>query len=202
MSFVDRDVKPIVEIGCGKGSITKLLKPDICIELDATFMEYLRGDTNLILADARYLPILKGQIVSSLPYHITFDFFKEIIKLNYISRLLLIVQKDFLDKVVNEPTYISFLLNYYFKIEMKLIISPESFRPIPKVFSVISIFTRIREYDPYVSDLIACISRYRNKTLRRVAKLCGSNSNSQLKVRDFKPWQILELLNLMGLNYV
>jgi len=148
------------------------------------------------------LPIIRGQIVSSLPYQITYDFFKEIVKLNEIYRLVLILQKDFVDKLFNEPTYISFLLNFHFIINIKDVIPPTFFKPIPKVYSVISIFNRVRKYDKRVDEVISCVSRYRNKTLRRVSQLCGLNSNNDLKVREFKPWQVLELLSSMGLNYV
>ncbi|BDB97685.1 hypothetical protein SACC_07020 [Saccharolobus caldissimus] len=148
------------------------------------------------------MPIIRGQIVSSLPYQITYDFFKEIVKLNEIYRLVLILQKDFVDKLFNEPTYISFLLNFHFTINIKDVIPPTFFKPIPKVYSAISIFNRVRKYDKRVDEVISCVSRYRNKTLRRASQLCGLNSNSGLKVREFKPWQVLELLSSMGLNYV
>ncbi|TRM82827.1 16S rRNA (adenine(1518)-N(6)/adenine(1519)-N(6))-dimethyltransferase, partial [Sulfolobus sp. A20-N-F6] len=75
LTYVDYSKRPIVEIGCGKGNITKFLKPDLCIEIDGRLIKYLR-DYNLIIGDGRNLPIIRGQIVSSLPYDITSDFFK------------------------------------------------------------------------------------------------------------------------------
>ncbi|WP_231918321.1 16S ribosomal RNA methyltransferase A [Saccharolobus solfataricus] len=197
MSYVDNGIRPILEIGCGKGNITRFLEPDICIELDDKMIEYLKN-FNLVIADARYLPVLRGQLVSSLPYQITSDFFKEVIKLNNIRKLTLILQKDFVDKIFNDSTYISFLLNYIYNIQIKDIIPPSCFSPRPKVYSIITIFNRIREYDKEVDSILSCISRYRNKTLRKASKLCGFSSNNDLKVREFKPWQVLELLNSVG----
>ncbi|WP_308733073.1 16S ribosomal RNA methyltransferase A [Saccharolobus islandicus] len=201
MSYVDTGIRPILEIGCGKGNITKFLEPDICIELDEKMIDYLKN-YNLVIADARYLPILRGQLVSSLPYQITSDFFKEVVKLDNISKLILILQKDFVDKILNDPTYISFLLNYVFDIQTKDIIPPRCFSPRPKVYSIITVFNRVREYNDDVDSLISCISRYRNKTLKNASKLCGLSSDNNLKVREFKPWQVLELLNSVDLSYV
>ncbi|WP_338604829.1 16S ribosomal RNA methyltransferase A [Sulfolobus tengchongensis] len=199
MSYIDNNIRPILEVGCGKGNITRFLEPDICIELDKKFIKYLKG-YNLVIADARHLPVLRGQLVSSLPYQITSDFFKEIVKMDGIRRLLLILQNDFVEKVLNDSTYISFLLNYHFSIQAKDVIPPRDFRPSPKVFSTIVIFNRVRQYRKDIDELIRCISKYKNKTLRRVSKLCGGISYSDLKVREFKPWQILELLNSMELS--
>ncbi|BFH73517.1 16S ribosomal RNA methyltransferase A [Sulfurisphaera javensis] len=204
VSYVDLSIRPLIEIGGGKGNITKHLNPDIIIELDERFSNYLK---NLVIADARYLPVIRGQIVSSLPYYITFDFFEEIVKLDGIKRLSLILQLDFIKKVVNEPTYISYLLNYYFKIEIKDVLPPWFFKPRPKVFSSIVIFQRIRTNTNKVNELLKCISRYRNKKIVNALELCGATNikNKDIfnkRVRDYKPCQVLELLSLINTNYV
>ncbi|MFP3162730.1 MAG: 16S ribosomal RNA methyltransferase A [Acidianus hospitalis] len=200
-SYVKNDIKPVVEVGCGKGNISKVINPDLCIEIDGKFIKYLKS-YNLIIADARFLPIKRGQIVSSLPYSITEDFFLEVSKLDKVISLVLILQKDFIDKILNYATYISFLLNYIFDIKAHEVIPPSAFTPSPKVYSIIVTFMRKRPYNAKVDEYLKCASRFRNKKLKNVGEYCGFISNSEKRVREFKPCQVIELLNLMGLNYV
>ncbi|MEM0373809.1 MAG: 16S rRNA (adenine(1518)-N(6)/adenine(1519)-N(6))-dimethyltransferase, partial [Sulfolobales archaeon] len=116
-SLVLQQVRPIIEVGCGKGNISRIINPDLCIEIDNKFIKYLKN-YNLILADARFLPIFRGQIISSLPFYITYDFMLEVSSLSKISYLVLILQKDFVYKILKKPTFISYLLNYYYKINL------------------------------------------------------------------------------------
>ncbi|BAB65446.1 16S ribosomal RNA methyltransferase A [Sulfurisphaera tokodaii] len=203
VSYVDLSFRPIIEIGGGKGNITKYIKPDVVIEIDKRFSSYLR---NLVIADARFLPVIRGQIVSSLPYYITYEFFEEIIRIDQIKKLILILQYDFVKKILNEPTYISFILNYYYKIDVKENIPPWFFKPKPRVYSTIVLFTRIRSYDEKINLILKCISKYRNKKITNAVKLCNLSSSLSTdinkRVRDFKPCQVLELLNIISTKYV
>ncbi|AWR97260.1 16S ribosomal RNA methyltransferase A [Acidianus sulfidivorans JP7] len=201
ISFVTNE-RPLIEVGCGKGSISKRINPDICIEIDPRFTELLKS-YNLVIADARYIPVVRGQIISSLPYSITEDFFNEIIRIDGINRLVLILQKDFIDKIKVYSTYISFVLNYYFDIITDDVIPPESFNPKPKVYSIISIFIRKRKFDSIITNALRCVSNYRNKKLKTAASLCGLKSiDDKKRVRDYKPCQVLELLKSLGIKSV
>lgn len=200
-SYIEKNIKPIIEVGCGKGNISKIIKPDLCIEIDEDFIKYIKS-YNLVISDARFLPIRRGQIVSSLPYSITEDFFLEINKLDEIQYLVLILQKNFIDKILNYATYISFILNYFFDIYTHEIIPPSAFNPKPKVYSIIATFRRKRKYNVRVDEYLKCVSRFRNKKLKNVSEYCGFTSSSEKRVREFKPCQVTELLNLMGLKYV
>ncbi|AWR94426.1 16S ribosomal RNA methyltransferase A [Acidianus brierleyi] len=191
---------PIIEIGCGNGVISKEINPDLCIEIDKKFIPNIR-QYNLVISDARYLPVYRGSIISSFPYSITEVFFEEVIKNDKINSLLLILQKDFVDKIMTYPTFISFILNYYYRIIPKDIIPPKAFCPSPKVFSQIVLFTKIRHYDPYITKILKCITKYRNKKIKNAASICGIKANEEKKVRDFRPCQISELLKYMGLTY-
>lgn len=157
----------------------------------------------MILADARFLPIFRGQIISSLPFYITYDFMLEVSSLSKISYLVLILQKDFVYKILKKPTFISYLLNYYYKINLIKIIPPSCFEPRPKVFSALVTMRRIREYrDTKVEEVLRCLSRYKNKSLRKASKLCGLISNDDRKVEEYPPWEVIELLNSVGLKSV
>ncbi|BCS92046.1 putative ribosomal RNA small subunit methyltransferase A [Metallosphaera sp. J1] len=194
-------LRPLIEIGCGRGNLSRFLNPDVCIELDTRLLPHL-SEFNPVHGDARRLPVSRGQIVSSLPYSITSDFFVEVSKLDSFPRLLLVLQEDFVNKILGYPTFLSFLLNYYYVIDKLLVIPPRAFRPVPRVFSSLVLLERRRSYNERVTEIIKCLSRYRNKTLRNASQLCGLTSSETRRVRDFKPWMVTELLSSMGINSV
>ncbi|MEM0373130.1 MAG: 16S rRNA (adenine(1518)-N(6)/adenine(1519)-N(6))-dimethyltransferase, partial [Sulfolobales archaeon] len=73
----------------------------------------------------------------------------------------------------------------------------------PKVFSALVTMRRIREYrDTKVEEVLRCLSRYKNKSLRKASKLCGLISNDDRKVEEYPPWEVIELLNSVGLKSV
>jgi len=202
ISYIDFSIRPLIEVGGGKGNLTNFLHPDLVIELDEKLVKFL---PNAILADGRHLPIARGQIVSSLPYYITYEFFEEISKIDGIKYLTLILQSDFVEKIKNESTYISYLVNFYYRIDIKDNIPPWFFSPKPKVYSTLVRFTRVRDFDERVNVLLKCVAKYKNKNISNALKLCNSEEKigeTNKKVRDFKPWEVRELLNLMGINYV
>jgi len=190
---------PIIEVGSGKGFLTDFVRPDLCIEIDEELALGLKGK-DVIIADGRKLPVLRGQIVSSLPYHITRDFFEEVMRINGIRKLVLILQLDFVEKVLNHPTYISFALNYFYNIRAVAGVPPSSFFPPPRVQSVIVVFNRVREFNPEVVSRLRCISNYHNKVLSRAADECGFTCNCNRRLGEFKPWQVSELLSCMELE--
>ncbi|EZQ03888.1 16S rRNA methyltransferase [Candidatus Acidianus copahuensis] len=201
ISSVNFYMRPIIEIGCGKGSLTRYLNPDLCVEIDTHFIPII-SKYNLIIGDGRFFPFNRGQIVSSLPYSITSNFLEEMIKNNGIKRSVLVLQKDVVDKLTTYPTYISFIINFYFKIIKNDIFPPWYFRPIPKVYSQLVILERTSNYDDKINNILKCISRYRNKTLKSLSKRCNFISISNKRAREFEPWKVRELLSLIELKYV
>ncbi|BBG24429.1 putative ribosomal RNA small subunit methyltransferase A [Sulfuracidifex tepidarius] len=189
------NARPLLEVGCGDGRISRLINPDICLEIDERFIQDLKNN-NLVIADARDVPVRRGEIVASLPYYISRDFLLEISSLEF-QRAVMILQKDFADKLINYTNSISLISNYYFVIEEKEVIPPNAFTPAPRVYSVITVFTRVRKNDDEVTRILNCVGRFRNKTLRKASSLCNKTSTSELHVREFKPWQVEELLNLI-----
>ena len=199
LRFVDPGLRPLVEVGPGKGEITKYIEPDAVIEIDERLVYELKW-AEPVLGDARYFPLRAVQVVSSLPYYITFDFLEEISSLSYVKKAVLVLQKDFVMKVMSYSTYISFLVNYSFNLEEGPVIPPSAFKPRPKVFSQVLVLIRKAVPSDRVLALLKCISRYRNKSLSRAGRLCGVETHETRKVRDFRPSQVYELLSAVGLN--
>ncbi len=197
VSLIDHSVRPLVEIGGGKGELTRASNPDAVIELDASLVQYLR-EFNVILADARAMPVRARQVLSSLPYYITYEFLEQISLDNYVERAVLVLQKDVVDKLLDYPTYISFLVNLAFDVLPGSVIPPSAFRPKPRVYSQIVVLERRRVVSEGVCEFLKCVSRFRNKALKNAAQMCGKEATSERKVREYAPRQVSELLIAAG----
>ena len=156
----------IIEIGPGKGALTKYLKAKgaylICYEIDTDLKPYL----NIFLDDKAeiiYNDILKSNIkndikdinydnlyiVGNLPYYITTPIIKYIINENLkIKKMVFMVQEEVADRFSANPgsknySSITLYLKYFYDIEKLFDVSKYSFRPTPKVkSSVISFIER------------------------------------------------------------
>ncbi|MCG2884500.1 MAG: 16S ribosomal RNA methyltransferase A [Sulfolobales archaeon] len=203
VSLTERRLRPLIEIGGGKGSITRELQPDAVLELDSDLARFLEAQGfSVVVGDARSSPLRARQVVSSLPYYITFDFLESVSLDEEIMKLVLILQKDVVDKLLRYSTYVSFLVNLAFRVDPKSVIPPQAFEPRPKVYSQIVVLDRIRAVGEREAKILKCLSRYRNKTLRRAADLCDLSSESEERVRDFAPHRVTELLSAVGLSIV
>ncbi len=213
----------VLEIGPGKGILTKLLakiaKKVIAIEIDSLLVEQLKLDLpdNVILINADALKIdfkalpAFNKIVSNLPFQIsspiTFKF------LEYpLSKAVLIYQKDFADRMVANPgtkDYSRLSVGIYYKAYCRILetVSKKCFFPVPKVDSCI-VELIPRENPPFAVlnerfffDLTKELFNHRRKKIRNTLKeFCDSLENIPYlnkRVEELRPEQIGELSNLL-----
>lgn len=155
----------IIEIGPGKGILTKKLKKHntriIGIEIDKNLKEHLslleddnckiiyndilKTDIQSLLKDYKYNDLY---IVGNLPYYITTPIIEHIIKskVNPI-KMVFMVQKEVAERFSATPNtkkygYITVYLNHYFDIKKELFVSKKNFSPKPKVDSQVISFIR------------------------------------------------------------
>ena len=183
----------IIEIGPGRGAITKLLKQYnsflIAYELDTDLKDCL---DNLVDDKTRiiYKDILKANIkedikninyqnmyiVGNLPYYITTPIIEYINKQNLKFKCFVImVQKEVAERFMARPGtkefgYFTVYLNYYYNIQKICDVSKNSFNPTPKVnSSVIKIIPKTNDnnidIENYLSFLKRCFQQKR-KTLK------------------------------------
>ena len=183
----------IIEIGPGKGAITKLLKSFnsflIAYELDTDLKEYLDN-----LVDKKttvfYKDILKANIkedvkdinyqnmyiVGNLPYYITTPIIESITKQNLkFNSFVIMVQKEVAERFMAKPGtkdfgYFTVYLNYYYDIKKVCDVSKNSFSPVPKVDStVIKLISKNSnnniDIEKYLAFLKRCFQQKR-KTLK------------------------------------
>ena len=153
----------IVEIGPGRGALTKRLKEKgsflIAYEVDKDlenilsrleddrtkiiWQDFLECNIKENIKDIKYNKLF---IVGNLPYYITTPIIEHIIDSNInFDELVIMVQKEVADRFLANPKtkdygYISVLLQYYFDIKRVCNVSKYSFNPVPKVESTVLSF--------------------------------------------------------------
>jgi len=160
------DPKPgdiIIEIGAGKGALTQFLVESRAtihaFEIDSDLIPALKdkfsNKINFILHQENVLTFnysllfklnKKVRVVGNIPYNITSPLlFKVFENSIHIKDVIFLVQKEIAQRICEKPDnkdygILSVLSHYYGSPKMEFHVSPNVFRPIPKVVSsVISI---------------------------------------------------------------
>ena len=159
-SNLKEDVEIIIEVGPGKGILTRRListnLPVIPIEKDTRFEKYLAPVSNQIIWNDA-LKVDMEQIcnsrntwlVSNLPYNMATVLLIKFLKIPCITYMTLMVQKEVGFKIVKQMGSLMTLCQTYFQCEALAEISPENFSPPPKVDSLLIGFQR--KTDPVIS---------------------------------------------------
>lgn len=154
----------IIEIGPGKGALTKHLKKKnsflICYEIDERMIDildkYNDSKTKVIFKDFLQANILEDStdfdyeniyILANIPYYITTPIIKHVIDLPKLKSMSLLVQKEVAERFTAKPkskayNSLTVYLNYYFDIKYLFDVSRKSFKPIPNVDSAVVNFTK------------------------------------------------------------
>lgn len=157
----------IIEIGPGKGALTKYLKEKesylICYEIDERLKEILKkhedNKAKIIFKDFLQANILEDSknfnyeniyIIANIPYYITTPIIKHIINLDKLESMTLLVQKEVAERFTAIPKTkaygsLTVYLNYYFHINYLFDVSRFAFNPVPKVESAVINFKRKKE---------------------------------------------------------
>ena len=201
----DKDL--IIEIGPGKGALTKLLKEKkaylIAYEIDKDLIielkkledfktkiinqDFLTSDINEDIKDYNYD---KLYIIGNLPYYVTTPIIEHIIKQDLIiNKITIMVQKEVADRFMAKPKtkeygYFTLFLRYFFEIQKVCDVKPTSFIPSPKVnSSVINLIPRkikpILDIDNYSLFLKQAFQQKR-KTLKNNLKQYNWNNINEI----------------------
>lgn len=187
----------IIEIGPGKGALTKYLKEKnsflICYEIDTRLKPILsKYEDNLtkmiykdflqanIIEDSKHFTYENIYIMANIPYYITTPIIKHIINLDKLKSMTLLVQKEVAERFTAKPKTkaygsLTVYLNYYFNIHYLFEVSRFAFNPVPKVESAVINFER-KEEKPKVKNeelffkLINDSFKMKRKTLKNNLK--------------------------------
>ena len=186
----------IIEVGPGKGALTKyLLKKDaylVCYEVDlrlknilATYQnekakiiyqDFLQSD---ILEDTKDMIYQDVYMIANIPYYRTTPIIKKAINIPNLKAMTLLVQKEVAERLTAKPGMkangsLTLFLNYYFQIDYLFQVKNTCFTPVPKVDSAVVLFKKKEEpkviNKEHLFQLIEDAFRLKRKTLRNNLK--------------------------------
>jgi len=163
-SIITTEKDLIIEIGPGKGALTKHLmtKPSflLCYEIDERmkpilnklennktkiiYNDFLKTNIEEDIKDINYNNIY---IIANIPYYITTPIIKHVINLKNLKSMTLLVQKEVAKRFSAKPNTkdygsLTVFLNYYFNINYLFDVKKTCFSPIPNVDSAVINFTK------------------------------------------------------------
>ncbi|SCY36894.1 dimethyladenosine transferase [Nitrosospira sp. Nl5] len=181
----------LVEIGPGLGALTRPLLQTLdhlhVVEIDRDIVERLRrefSEKNLTVHSADALEfdfsVLGGnlRVVGNLPYNISTPILFRLSRFAAsISDMHFMLQKEVVARMVavpSTPDYgrLSVMLQYRFEMEQLFIVSPECFRPAPKVESAVICMVPRRQplieasREKLLAEVVSAAFSQRRKTLR------------------------------------
>ena len=194
----------VVEIGPGKGNISKLIAKKIkklyCIEIDRKLEPFLTdlqikySNVEVIYGNALNVdyPVC-NKIITSLPYSIIEPLMPKFIA-NKCKEIIMIVGKKFADNVSDsQTTRLSLLTNSYYKLERIMDIAPNSFNPPPRVMSSLIKLTFLKEEE--IVSLTNLLFRYlfyyedkklKNALMESLIKIYELRHNKRLTQKESK----------------
>tara|TARA_B100000959_G_scaffold268890_1_gene314055 strand:- start:124 stop:867 length:744 start_codon:yes stop_codon:yes gene_type:complete len=212
----------ILEIGPGKGAITNLLTQKalkvVAIEIDNNLCEILnqKNISNLKVINEDILKTnIKGYtsriIVGNLPYYITtpiiFNFFESN---KAWEEMYFLMQKEVAERIVAKPgskTYgrLSIMTQIFSTPKILFNVSPNVFRPIPKVKSSFvcikkDIHKDISDYDRFKNIIRMIFNKRRKKLKNCITEEMNLNIKSNSELLNRRPEEIsieeyIEIIN-------
>ena len=167
----------IIEIGPGRGALTKYLTQKacdlVCIEIDTDLKVYLdKYQSKKCKITKVYQNVF---VVGNLPYYITSPILEYLINSIKAQKMVFMVQKEVADRYsakvnTKDYGYFTLFLNFYYEVNNEIFVGKNNFDPIPKVDSeVISLYLKEEvpniNVEKYFSFLKECFS-HKRKTLK------------------------------------
>jgi len=192
----------VLEIGTGKGilvpQLCKNAKKVISIEADKNLHDAAKSKfsdiTNLTL---KYGDGFKSKdnfsiFVSNLPYSKSKNAIEWLIQRKFL-RAVVMVQKEFAQKLLKEKKAISVLANYALDIKEIVKVGKNNFFPPPKVDSVVLELTRKKSTSKELILTVNKMFSYRRKTLQNILKQFGKNIKSDKRLDDLSGDEIIKI---------
>lgn len=192
----------VLEIGTGKGILVPLLceKAGKVVSIESD--DILYDDATKLFSEIPNLTLVHGNgfksdenftiFVSNLPYSKSRDAIEWLISKNY-SHAVIMVQKEFAEKLFGKNKAVSVLANYAADIQKIMNVGRNNFSPAPKVDSVV---LRLERKKTVPKELIQTVNKmfsYKRKKLTNIAKQFGKVIESEKRLEDLKEDEIINI---------
>jgi 16S rRNA (adenine1518-N6/adenine1519-N6)-dimethyltransferase len=182
--IINPDKKDTVfEIGAGKGALTKYLvkgaKKVIACEIDKHLIPYLNNlGAKIINSNVLDVEIPKEStiIAGNIPYHLSGKITEKILREK--KRCVILYQKEFAHRLIakqgsKDYSRLTVLANYLSAPKIKLLVSRQSFNPVPEVDSALVEFIPTgKDYDEGFFKFIKSLFEFKNKSVKN-ALICS-----------------------------
>ena len=196
----------VLEIGTGRGILTSALcrnaKRVISMEKDpelyAEAARRLRApNLDLVNADGFKTDREFSIFVSSLPYSESRTAIEWLCQKRFL-RAVIMVQKEFAEKLLEKDRAVSTVANHCFEIERVLRVGRNNFEPAPEVDSVVLRLTQRHTLSRRLIKNINLLFSYRRKTVSNVMGIFGVENTVQKRLGDLDGDQIVRLGGQIG----
>lgn len=192
----------ILEIGTGRGILVPLLceKAGSVVSIESDDILYDTAKEKF--SDIPNLTLLHGDgfkteenftiFVSNLPYSQSRDAIEWLIQKNY-SHAVIMVQREFAEKLLGKNKAVSILANYAADIQKIMNVGKNNFSPPPKVDSVV---LRLERKNTVSKELIQTVNKlfsYKRKQLCNIAKQFGKVIESDKRLEELKEDEIINI---------
>ena len=192
----------VLEIGTGKGILVPLLCEKaghvISIESDSLLYDLAREK----FSDITNLTLLHGDgfesdekftiFVSNLPYSKSRDAMEWLVQKKF-RQAVVMVQKEFAEKIAEKNKAVSVLVNYFADIEKIMNVNANNFSPTPQVDSVVLRLTQKNTIPKKLIQTVNKLFSYKRKKIQNIAKQFGKVIESDKRLEDLSGDEIISL---------
>jgi len=194
----------VLEIGTGHGILIPYLcknaKQVFSVESDKNLHDLAKSNfeeySNLVLEHGNGFNFDHSFsiFISNLPYSKS-RFAIEWLLQKKFSRAVIMVQKEFADKLASKDEHkaISVLANYGFKIKFLINVKKSNFFPIPKVDSTVILLEQKKTIPKILISTVNKIFSYRRKTLQNILKEFDLNFTSKKRLDELSGDEIIKI---------
>ena len=199
-----QDEDKILEIGPGLGSITfpildKIKKIDV-IEIDPDMVSFLNNSKYSKKINIHKSDILNihneffdsfNKIIGNLPYYISSEILIKICNINNKNKkIYFMLQKEVAERISSPPGKkiygrLSIIIQYFYKVEKLFDVSPDSFKPPPKIYSSIVELIPKKEFKEKISNFVN-FEKITKLAFGQKRKTIKNNFREVLSEADFK----------------